>query len=264
MNNYIKEVKAILIFLVLIIVFFSFIYVLSLGKVEYYFYVSLVGYLILATIAAITNSIFKNKLLDKIVGIILFPSGILWILLTLMIPFGTLFLHLIFYGIIAVIVPIILIKLLEHYHLISFLKESTILYLQITISVFISVLFNHQIRKIIYMISPARIYSSKKLKPFELEKLTDYVISEKNIRFIIYSMYVIVLMTINIYNFQEVTFNLNQILDKAILESFITFIAFDQLLILLKQLDFKPSDLLIKIMKSISNKFKEDIDQNNS
>lgn len=43
----------------------------------------------------------------------------------------------------------------------------------------------------------------------------------------------------------------------AILQSFVTFIALDRALILLKQLEFKPSDLLSMIIKSVASKFKD-------
>ncbi|MEM7086432.1 MAG: hypothetical protein AAF489_09630, partial [Bacteroidota bacterium] len=182
---------------------------------------------------------------------------------TVVIPFMTLLMHLMFYFIISVALPILIIRGLKHFELLSFLTESTLFFIQITLCVFISVLFNHQIRQIVYRISPARIRASKKLKPYELDKLTDYFISEENIRFLIYTLYFISLIAINLYDFQGFSLTENATFDKAILQSFLVYIAFDRVLSLLKELEFKPSTFLMKIAQSISNKFK-DLDNNNA
>ena len=78
-----------------------------------------------------------------------------------------------------------------------------------------------------------------------------------NIRFLIYGLYVVLLLVTNFHNFENSTLTDNLLNDKAILQSFVTFIAFDRLLVLLTKLDFKPSDLLEKIGKSINNKLKD-------
>lgn len=117
--------------------------------------------------------------------------------------------------------------------------------MKFTISVFIAVLFNFQLRKLIYKISPARFKDSKSLKPYELDKLTDYILSENNIRFVIYGIYFLLLLVFNYIEFEENDkYNLET--NKAILQSFVTFIALDRALTLLRDLEFKPSDFLKK------------------
>ena len=59
---------------------------------------------------------------------------------------------------------------------------------------------------------------------------------------------------VNFFKFQDMSLFGNNNYDSAVLQSFITFIAFDRALTILKQLEFKPSDLLMKIVTSINNK----------
>ena len=261
--NYIKEIKAVLIFVGFFLLLRAFIYLLSLGQNEIYFYYSFLGYIILCIIIVIIQHIFKNEKVNKITGVIFIPLEILLAIGTVVIPLAMVFVHLLYYVIISVIIPAIIIQGLTYLGYLSFLTETTIFFIQIAISVFISVLFNHQIRQLVYLISPARIKTSKKLKPYELDKLTDYLISENNIRFLIYFLYFISLIAINITDFQGSSLTEKTSFDKAILQSFLAFIAFDRVLSLLRDLEFKPSIFLIKIVQSISNKL-NDLDKNNS
>lgn len=254
MNNYIKEIKAIVIIAFILFLIFGIIHSLTIPGVEFWSCKIILGYITLCGLAVIFKKIFRNKNIDKIAEIILIPGQIFYFLTYFIIPFGTLIMHLIFYIMISFLTLFITFELLHKFEMIPFLTLPTIRYIEITLSVFIAVLFNYQIRRFIYYFSPARIHTSQKLKPFELDKLTDYFLSEKNIRFLIYSIYVVVLTMINFEKFQENALFDNSILDDAILQSFLTFIAFDKVLLLLKSLEFKPSDLLLKIKASIFNK----------
>lgn len=261
--NYIKEIKAISIFVGIFFSIFVFIYLLSLGENEKYFYYSFFGYIAISIITVIFKLKFNNKVVDKISGIILIPAGILYAIGTVTIPFMFVFMHLLYYVMISVVLPIQITQGLIYFGYLSFLTETTIFFFQITTSVFISVLFNHQIRQLIYLISPARFKTSKKLKPYELDKLTDYLISENNIRFLIYFLYFLSLIAINYSDFQGDSLTGKTNFDKAILQSFIIFIAFDRVLSLLMDLEFKPSTFLKKIVQSISSKIK-DLDKKNN
>lgn len=257
MNNYLKEIKAIFIFVIIGIIILGFPYLLSYYKIENYFYSSLLIYITICGLLAIFSILVKSKILKRITSIILFPAGIILTLGTFILPIGFLLIHLFYYVAFVVLIPSIIIKSLTSFDIYQINQIPTLTYLKFTSAVFIAVLFNYQIRKLIYKISPARINSSKKLKPYELDKLTDYMLSENNVRFLIYSIYVILLIITNYINFEENSLSINNSNDKAILQSFVTFIAFDRALSLLKQLEFKPSDFLNKIIKSIENKFKD-------
>lgn len=254
--NYIKEIKAAAVFIGIFLVIGGFIYLISLVCNEKHFYFSIIGYILICLFVVIIQQIFKNKFFDKIARITLIPAGIFSAIGTIVIPFILVFVHLLYYLMISVVFPLI-IQGLNHFGYLAFLTETTVFFSQITTTVFISVLFNHQIRQLVYLISPSRINTSEKLKPYELDKLTDYLISEKNIRFLIYVLYFVSLFAINIADFQGSSLTEKVEFDKAILQSFIAFIAFDRVLTILNDLEFKPSNFLIKIGQSISNKSKD-------
>lgn len=225
----------------------------------------LIIYFIISVILTTISLFVKNKYFKKIVTLISFPLELIYATMILIVPFWTLFLHLIYYFAFSILIPLLLFKGLHYFHLIDFIKKPTEIYLRITTTVFICVLFNNIFRDIIYRISPDRSRTSEKMKPYELDKLSDYFLSADNIRFFIYSFYVIALLVTNFYNFQGKSLNSTVEIDKSILQSFVTFIAFDRVLILKRTLEFRPSKLLLKISQSISNKIKTDIiDKKNS
>lgn len=256
-----KELKATLIILSVIGLFFLVVY---LCKKNYSDKLTpiLSVYFILSTILMTISSFFKNKYLTTLVKIIAFPFGLIYAILIIILPFWTLLVHLIFYFSISIIIPLLLFRGLHYFHLMDFINRPTEIYLKITLTVFICVLTNSIIRDLIYRIAPSRVRTSEKMKPYELEKLTDYFLSIDNIKFLIYAFYVIALLTTNCYNFQGKSFNSTAEIDKSILQSFVTFIAFDRVLTLLKALQFSPAKLLSRIYQSISNKIETDIVDN--
>ncbi|WP_139316522.1 hypothetical protein [Algoriphagus marinus] len=147
---------------------------------------------------------------------------------------------------------------LEYFGLVE--SSTLITYLTWTFAVFSAVIFNFQIRKFINYISPGSSDSPDKILKYK--EISDYLLSENNIRFTIYSVYFIVLIFNNILSFQSQASEIDINFNKAILQSFVTFIAFERSLSILKTLKFKPSDLLDKIHGAISNHIKE-INKNN-
>lgn len=258
-NNYIREIKAIIVFIIISFLIMAFLYLLMHLDLEFFFYKTIIFYLIFAGFLLIINYFIKSKILKRIVKIILYPSMIFILIFTILIPFLFLFVHLFFYLAFSFIIPEAIFRIIEYCDLNLDISQSSIIYLKLTFSVFIAVLFNYQIRKIIYFISPIKF----SLKSFEIDKLSDYLLSENNIRFIIYSLYVVLLITINFKNFENLSISENLLTDKAILQSFVTFIAFERALTLLKQLEFKPSDLLNRIGNSITNTLREFDNKNN-
>lgn len=253
MNNYLKEIKALLILSLFVGLFFGFAYLFKFLTESKFGLIIFFLYFLISVVLLVISISIKNKIILKIIEIFTFPFWIIYILMIYILPIGTLLMHLLIYFILTIVIPLLFFNTLLKFNLISLSKE-VIVYIEITISVFTSVLLNYQIRRFIYLISPARIYSSEKLKPYEFDKLTNYLLSENNIRFIIYSTYVIFLAVVNFFKFQDMSLFGNNNYDSAVLQSFITFIAFDRALTILKQLEFKPSDLLMKIVTSINNK----------
>ena len=253
MNNYWKEIKAsgiiLLFFGAIGLIFFT------ISLFENLFYKIVIGYII---VCALTPLIKKanNRFTDKLAEIIFYPFWIIWALAIFIIPFLSLIIHISFYFLFAISIPHFIFKALETFKLCENLSPHNILYLKLTSFVILCVLFNYQIKWLVYNLSPVRMKKSEKLKQFNLETISDYVLDSKNIRFIIYSVYAILLISINVSNFNMVSLYDDLVFDKVVLQSFITFIAFDRALILFKDFDLKPSKLLEIIHKSISNKIK--------
>lgn len=132
------------------------------------------------------------------------------------------------------------------------LTETTHIYIIVTFTVVIATLLNSQIKQLIYLLSPFRISQLQKLNRTDFKELTDYLLSENNIKFIIYFFYFLYLLIINFFNFQQHSFYSNPETDKAVLQSFITFIALERLITNLKELDFKPSEMLKRLLNSMT------------
>lgn len=254
-KEFLKELGSITIIIIVIVFVILFTGIVFDNKNFQYFFV---GYIIIFILFIVLSKFIKNKFFQKTSEIFYLPFGLLAAIGSILIPFLSLFLHLIFYFGFAYFIPELTYKLLNHFHLIDFITPSTVLYLKITIAVTISVLFNPILRALIYKISPLTRKSSEKLKKYEFHKISDYFLSSNNVRFFIYSFYVITLLTINICNFQEHPFKSSFEIDKSILQSFVTFIAIDRALTLMKALEFRTSELLNQIWKTTKKSFNED------
>lgn len=214
-------------------------------------------YVTISVTLSITAHFLKNKIVSKISSIVVIPLPILFAALIFIVPFFTLAYHIIFYFFLASALPLFIWLLADQFFPNVEISMATISYIVITSVVFIAVLMNPVIREILYSEPLSRIKTSKKLKPFALGKLTDELLSLENIKFLVYSSYVFVLVLINILNFQGNTLLGIVDMDKSVLQSFVTFIAFDRSLTLLKALKFRPSTFLTMIVSSIHEKIEK-------
>jgi hypothetical protein len=253
-----KEIKAIAILVLVIAAILVFTSLFDNKAFQKNFSISLVTYISTFIVLHLLASFLKNKYFDKFTTVFSYPFSIIYAILIVLIPFLILLLHVGLYFGIAFLIPELLYKGLKYLHLIDFVTIPTAVYLKITLTVFISVLLNPLLIDIVYYISPARLNTSEKLKSYELGKLTEYFLSTDNVKFFVYAFYVIALLATNYFNFQGVGMSSNIETDKSIMQSFVTFIAFDRSFTLLKQLHFKPSRLLDKIYHSISNMVNND------
>ena len=259
-----KEIKATTIIVSVIGVIFLLIYSLKNEKFQNFFWISFLVYFATTVLLFLISTFIKNKYLDKVTSFLLYPLGIIYIILTVIMPFYSLLGHLLLYFGIAFFIPEILYRALSYFHLIDFINEPTAIYLRITLTVFICVLLNPIIRDLVYRISPERPKPSEKLKPYEIHEMTNYFLSNNNIKFFVYGIYVVVLLMTNIFNLQGKSLNNEIEIDKAVLQSFVTFIAFDRAITLMKQLDFRPSVLLNKISRSIIEKLNTNVTNENN
>lgn len=193
---------------------------------------------------------YKNKKLHFFAEIYLTPFYIFIAIAGLLLPMITLLFQYTLYLMISFVIPGLVLKLLAYFQILTLPNELKI-YIILTSAVFIAVLFNSQLRKFVQWLSSLYTKSYSFAKNAKLNSLTDYVASQNIIKFLIYSIYVILLITMNIYKLQGKSLYNNTNYDVAILQSFVTFLAFDKVHALLVQLDFKFSNLLAMLIYSI-------------
>ncbi len=216
-----------------------------------YSYLYFLTYILLCIFSFIISGRVKNKIIRFVHNIIIFPLTFLFGFIMVVTPYIVLQIHFFLYLLMSAFIPLIFFIFDKFTNLFE-LNTSTHIYIIVTLSVITATLLNKQVKYLTYLFSPFRIYSSQKLKKFEFKKLTDYLLSESNIKFIIYLLYFIYLLIVNLFNFQENSFYSSPLIDKAVLQSFITFIALERLIANLKDLDFKPSELIKKLLTSMT------------
>jgi len=182
---------------------------------------------------------------------LIFPVKIFKGFIKVSTPYLILQTHLALYLFFAGIIPLGFFLVDQMSDLIN-LNFPTHIYIMVTFSVVFATLGNAQLKKLIYLVSPFRLTQLQKLKKIDFKELTDYLLSESNIKFIIYSIYFLYLIIINLFNFQQHSFYSNPETDKAVLQSFITFIALERLVTNLKELDFKPSEMIKRLLDTMT------------
>lgn len=237
-----------ILFLLLFIFLFEFIPTVKNWKIY------LTAYVFFLIITYILEGKIKNKIISFLYLILAFPFVIFFAFYTIAFPFLILQVHLFLYLGLCFLIPTLLYRLYE------FLGFSPItiqlqVYLILSFTVICSIIFYKQIRYIVHAFSPARFKNSEKLKPYNIEELSNYLLSENNIKFVVFIIYFILIVIVNFYNFQDLSYYKTEKIDKAVIQSFVTYIAFDRIISSLKQVEFKPSEMVKKLRLSIINKY---------
>ena len=254
-------------FLILILILLSGIIIFALlvlfqwiGEYIYtldHFWWFLISYIAGGILFYFLQSNLKYQIFKQVFKIWIFPITEIVSIIHLSVPLFVIQIHLMYYVLISISIPVALYFTDKLYDL-TVISNGLYTYFILTFSVIVGTIFNNQIKHLVYIISPFRIYYSEKLKKYKFKELTDYLISGNNVRFMIYISYFIYLLLFNIFNLQNQNLYSNAIIDKAVLQSFITFIAFDNVLKNFKNLEFKPSELLNRILLSITGEDKKE------
>lgn len=259
-----KELRALAILLFAITVAIGFT-ALTVHKV---FLKNILAYLAIYCLFAILmhglSTVLKNKRFVRFATLFFTPLGVLYAILVAIFPFISLIFDILLYFGVALIIPEMIFRGLDHFQIIDFVAPSARRYLQMTLTVLISILLNPVLRDIVKIVSLSRLNKSKELKTDDVGYTLDFLLSTQNIRFLIYGSYFLALLTTNFFSFQGYGLDNRLESDKSILQSLVTFLAFDRAFILMKQLNFKPSLLLENIYKSISNKVNDNSSSSNS
>jgi hypothetical protein len=220
----------------------------------------ILGYILLCTTLYFVEKRTSNKSANQFKRLFLLPFTLFIDFLTVAMPYFVLQIHLFIYLFFSAMIPILFYRL-DRYTGFLDLKITTHIYLIVTFSVITATLMNKPLKQLTYRFSPMQLYSVHISKRFEFSHLTDYFLSEHTIKFIIYFSYFLYLLIFNLFTFQEHSLYSSPLMDRAVLQSFITFLALERLLSNLKELDFKPSEMLKLLLTSISGPDKKDIDK---
>ncbi|HQV77638.1 MAG TPA: hypothetical protein PLJ42_01665 [Chitinophagales bacterium] len=179
-----------------------------------------------------------------------FPFILLYVYCIVVLPILLIQLGVYIYILIAGLLPFLLYKLNQAYGFVHF-ESQTVVYILLTSTSIIAIIADNIIRKIIYWIPPHHEKTSNKVKKYQIKELIDYLLTESNIRFTIYLSYLIYYVVYNILSFQD-SIALNDFpYANSILQSFLTFLAFDSLIEIVNKSEFSAQLLLKKILTSM-------------
>lgn len=193
---------------------------------------------------------FQNRYLEKFTTILSFPLALLSFLFKIIIPSITIFVQSFYYILLSTAIPFLLLKLNEYYEW-KELNSETETFFQFTISIIIAVTFYKVILDLTYKISLFRIKSSKQMKKYKLDELIEYIINRQNIRFAIYVSFFIYIFIYSFQMLENTSLFVTDLRDKAILQSFLCFLAYDRILLNSKIVALFPSKLLNKFLTSM-------------
>lgn len=260
MTNTKNEIYSIIIIFLtnILIVGLSFLFMWLINhssKVDYLFLKILI-YIFICIIIFQINKRFKTLFVDIIANIIYLPITILALFTLIALPVLSVQISIFSYLGLSFLIPMIAYRIDEYYQL-TILNFETWVYIIITSGIMIAFSFHKYLSFLVNKIVSIMHQKSERIKNLKLIELNNFVISINNIKFTIFFLYMIYLIATNLMALQNKSFYENPNIDKAVLQSFVTFVAIDRILTTIKQTEFKPSKLL-EILKS---SFKQGIEK---
>lgn len=253
MNETLKEVRYSILLLIGIIFSLLITAIIPLLLIKYLNFKIILSIITYFIVTYILWKVFKKNIFKFLYGIPLLPFYFLHEILTYTIPFNLILMNVFLY----LGFPIIIVS----YSSIAFtffnipVNFELKLYLSFLFVYLFYVTFNKLMLYYVSKMSPARYKDSNKLRPYNIKEISEYLLSQDNMKIMIYSFNFLAVIFINVYKFQNLNFYDKILLfEKPILQSLVTFIAFDRAITLFKGLRFKPSELYRKILIGIKNK----------
>ena len=212
----------------------------------------IIGYVLLILLLALLENKFSRPWTKFIFMIVSFPMTILYVIASIILPFGALYISLLYYLFLAAILPVAFVELNEN-QLWFELTEETGLFIILTFSSCIALLFHSTILKIVLKLSPLRLKSSEKMKSKEMAELVEHILCKENLRFVIYLGFFCFMTYYSVQILNQVE-EFNSILDKPVLQAFLCFIALDRVIQNSKMARLLPSQLLQRFSTAIFGK----------
>lgn len=255
MKKIISELKYIVIILAWIIITFLTV-ILPIYIYEYITWKIILTILLYVIITFITKKVFNNPITKLLFGLPFLPFELAFKLLTYTIPISLILMNIFLYFGLPIVVSFSI------FSFCNYRGYPVSLNLQVYISSliwYISLVTTNRIL-LLYLakMSPARYSSSQKLKPYNIKEISEYLLSEDNIKILIYTLNFCVIFFINLNQFENIQFfEILNDLEKPIMQSLVSFIAFDRVITLLKTSKFRPSILYQKTKNGIDAKIKQ-------
>ena len=206
------------------------------------------GYILFITILWACFGKVKNKLIKKMIEVLCFPLFVFYILLQLILPTLTLMFSATILLIITFGLPFILFNSIEYIFAFG-LTKSTMGFLSITLGTIISVYCSKYLLPLILRISPQ--LNSEKMGTKYLRELVTLFYQKNNVIFFIYLCYFVFLLIMSFMKIQYTQPLFSKNTDLAILQSFLVFIAFTNMIMKSKDVLLAPKSLLIIYLKII-------------
>jgi hypothetical protein len=209
-----------------------------------------VGYIGFVLLLVIVKEKLQCKAIDLLIRIVFFPLSVVGAILSVLTPSITIFFYLILMIVFSAFVPAMVLTLLDVtgvYHC----SENQKIYLLVN---FISIgvlLFYKQFIRIFSYVELGHASSSTSEDKKALREFVIYVITESNVRFLIYSVFFLFLITFSwdALSMNPITNSDNT--DYAILQAFLTFLALDRVLLYSKNVTFRATDALNKMLDTV-------------
>lgn len=252
--------KIILIIIVSIIIFYGFSQVLDATN-SIWLPIGFVILGILPMFGSYLHEKFPNKFFKVIESIFVLPIGAIMLLLSMAMPTIMILFFIIFVVGATLSPPLIFFKINDFTHWIHFTSEVE-LYVKLTFTSIFGILFIDSIVILAFKIPPLSNKFAPQMEKFNFEELLSYVFNIQNVRIMFYLIYAIFLI---FYSFVMLNSNNYSISgnNRAMLQSFLTFIAVDRAVVILKDNKFTFSGLLKKFNSSMFAALKENKENNN-
>lgn len=195
------------------------------SKVRYLFFKFLI-YILICVITFQINKRYKKLFVDIIANIIYLPITILAFFTLIALPVLSVQMSIILYLVFSFLAPITAYRIDEHFQL-TVLNFETWVYIIITLGIMIAFSFHKYLKFLVDKIISIMHQKSERIQKLKLIELNDFVISINNIKFTIFFLYMIYLIATNVMALQNKSFYDNPNIDKAVLQSFVTFVAID-------------------------------------
>ena len=195
----------------------------------------------------------RNRYYKVIHCILYLPTNVLYFTVSLVIPIIALTANIATYLFAAGIWVGLILACLKIFNIIP-ISGPMILYISMTLISIVSIVRRENLLNFVYKHSITRLNESKNMNRIKIKELTEGIITQKTVRFSIYFLYFVYII---MYSFCDIE-NIKVMDEKyniAVLQAFITFLAFDNIILNCSDIKDFPSRAYYLILDSLRKSF---------